>query len=74
MGRPRANSQENILQLDTVEDQKTQLDDNKFNMNYNREPLSQFVTVNNVFNDDTQSEQDSMEAEMDAQNRQERKR
>ena len=35
-------------------------------MNMNREPLSQFVTVNNVFNDDTQSEQDSMDAEMNA--------
>jgi hypothetical protein len=36
--------------------------------NMSREPLSQFITVNNVFNDDTQSEQDSMDADMNAQN------
>ena len=65
-GRPRANSQENILQMKDMDDSRSNnmLDEKMYN-NYddgplhhmNREPLSQFVQHQmSVFNDDTQSE------------------
>lgn len=64
-GRPRANSQENILQLCEETSQKSNLLDNR--KGYSREPLSQFVCHKmKEINSDTQSE-DSMGAEIEKQ-------
>jgi hypothetical protein len=73
IGRPRSNSQENILVSKDYDDSKTNLDDTLFIQpkKFTREPLSQFVQhkMPEFHDDDTQSEPDSMDEmdEMEAQ-------
>lgn len=70
--RKRANSQENILKMQQAEgntkQEATEFFDQAFIGNRSREPLSQYV-VNQMpnFNDDTQSEQDSLDAAVNLQ-------
>lgn len=66
-GRPRANSEENILQINDEGTQKSNLIENPMMVQprgYSREPLSQFVCHQmKDINSDTQSE-DSMDEEI----------